>query len=136
MERTHHVKKWVKKIILVLAKHVWTNDKYIFFSSISIQTQTLNFNRVLNFKFFLWEKTCWVFDGLGGTNCQWSCEFASSFFFFFFILFWWAITAPAVILCVKELFSWCIDIKETTPVTWPPVYYKPHIYTIGDALEI
>lgn len=135
MERTHHVKKNESKITLVSAKHVWTNDKYIF-SSISIQTLTLKFNRVFFF-FLSLVDTCWVFNGLGGTNCQWSCEFASSLLFFFLLYFiLMSHHCPAVILCGKELFSWCIDIKRTTHVTWPLVYYKPHIYTIGEALEI
>lgn len=67
-KNTPRQKKNESKITLVSAKHVWTNDKYIF-SSISIQTLTLKFNRVFFF-FLSLVDTCWVFDGLGGTNCQ------------------------------------------------------------------
>lgn len=79
MERTHHVKN-ESKITLVSAKHVWTNDKYIF-SSISIQT--LIFNRV--FFFFLWETRV-------GCLMVWEGQTVSDHvslphLFFFFILF-------------------------------------------------
>lgn len=50
-KNTPRQKKNESKITLVSAKHVWTNDKYIF-SSISIQTLTLKFNRVFFFLSF------------------------------------------------------------------------------------